>query len=617
MNANWIIDRIQDISFYSTDNCNKYGKLLQKELGDTNRILSREDRPIFELFALKIKYYTQSLNEEEEKQISELIDFFQKNKQPSLAFIGILFQCRLYLNSKRVHLVEDLLNDIRPHIESLNNPRLDLEFLYMNSLLYYYLGQYNRSSRIVFEAMALEVNPKDETQFGFLRYFDIIHASIYLNLGMYQESLRIAHKGFKEIRKRAIKGTLYFLHFNCISLNLLNLKKYNFLEKYIIANWEKIEEENNLMYKRFHRSILNKIYIQSDQYEKVLPIFPKKKNEVLTNYSLLEYEVEKYYIDFILTKKKTNYSKLKKLEEQANQFTENFKITYYKCLIHLAEHFGDIKTAHRAYVCRTKIEEKANSDKSKNLVTGFHIKYEFENLKKQLKEVEEKAKIKHEFLMGISHDIRSPLAAIISATSLMDSEHLSTEAKKTYIQTAKKSAAGLIEMIDELLEVSSIESRAVKVNIKRFNLHDFLGYIIESHRLVAEEKSLNLELDNTRLSIEDLDSDSHLLQRILSNLLTNAVKYSNQGTISLKVSNDSEFLFMEVKDTGIGIDEDKLADIFDLYSKLGDESSRRKDSHGLGLFIVKNLVSTLGGEVTVSSQLGAGSTFTIILPLKY
>ena len=80
MNANWIIDRIQDISFYSTDNCNKYGKLLQKELGDTNRILSREDRPIFELFALKIKYYTQSLNEEEEKQISELIDFFQKNK---------------------------------------------------------------------------------------------------------------------------------------------------------------------------------------------------------------------------------------------------------------------------------------------------------------------------------------------------------------------------------------------------------------------------------------------------------------------------------------------------------------------------------------------------------
>jgi signal transduction histidine kinase len=210
--------------------------------------------------------------------------------------------------------------------------------------------------------------------------------------------------------------------------------------------------------------------------------------------------------------------------------------------------------------------------------------------------------------MGISHDIRSPLAAVISATSLMDSEHLSTEAKKTYIQTAKKSAAGLIEMIDELLEVSSIESRAVKVNIKRFNLHDFLGYIIESHRLVAEEKSLNLELDNTRLSIEDLDSDSHLLQRILSNLLTNAVKYSNQGTISLIVSNDSEFLFMEVKDTGIGIDEDKLADIFDLYSKLGDESSRRKDSHGLGLFIVKNLVSTLGGEVTVSSQLGVGST---------
>ncbi len=615
LTIDWIMDRIQDISFFSPDNCIKYNKLILQKLNKEGKLFSQFEASIYQLFSLKIKYYTQIFKEEEENKVLDLIDFFKKNNNIELSEIGGLFLCRIYLNTKRVPQVEGILAESEPISLNIENSRLKLEYLYMKALMYYYQGKYNQSSRIVFQAMALNVDIRDMTQFSFLRYFEVIHASIFLNLGMYSESLHIANKGFKEVKRRDQKGTLFFLFFNCISLNLLNLKKYSFLEKLILANWTHIENENNMMYKRFHRSILNKIYIQSDQLEKVLPIFPKKRHEVLTNYSLLEYELEKYSVDFILTKKKTNYTKLKKLEEKANQFTENFKISYYKSLIDLAEHFGDIKTAHRAYVCKAKIEEKANNDKAKNLVTGFHIKYEFEKLKKQIKEVEEKAKIKHEFLMGISHDIRSPLAAVISATSLMDSDHLSTDAKKTYIQTAKKSAAGLIEMIDELLEVSSIESRTVKVNLKRFNFHDFLGFIIESHRLVAEEKSLNLELDNTKLSIEDLDSDSHLLQRILSNLLTNAIKYSNQGTISLKVSNDSEFIFIEIEDTGIGIAEDKLSDIFDLYSKSGEESSKRKDSHGLGLFIVKNLVSTLGGKISVTSQLGVGSQFSITLPL--
>lgn len=616
LTIDWVMDKIQDMSFFSPDNCKRYGKRIQQKLKKEAKLFSEFESSIYELFSLKIQYYTQIFKEEDENKILGLIDFFRKNNHIELSEIGRLFLCRIYLNTKRVPQVEGILAESEPIISTIENNRLKLEYFYMKALMYYYQGKYNLSSRVVFQAMAMEADTKDQTQYSFLRYFEVIHASIFLNLGMYSESLHIANKGFKEVKRRDQKGTLYFLFFNCISLNLLNLKKYSFLEKLILANWTHIEKENNIMYKRFHRSILNKIYIQSNQYEKVLPIFPKKKNEILTNYSLLEYNLEKYTVEFILTKKKSHYKKLLKLEDQANQFTENFKISFYKSLVQLSEYFKDIKTAHRAYARKSEIEEKVNSEKAKNLVVGFQIKYEFDNLKKQLKEVEEIAKIKHEFLMGISHDLRSPLAAVISATSLMDSEHLSTEAKKSYIHTAQKAAAGLIEMIDELLEVSSIESRAVKVNMKQFNLHDFLGYLIESHRLVAEKKSLNLKLDNLRLSIVDLNSDSHLLQRILSNLLTNAIKYSHQGTIILKVSNDSEFLFIEVKDSGIGIDEDKLADIFDLYSKSGEESSKRNDSHGLGLFIVKNLVSNLGGEVTVSSQLGVGSTFLVKLPLQ-
>lgn len=612
----WIMDRIQDMSFFSPDNCKKYNKLILQKLNKEAKLFSEFEASISELFSLKIQYYTQIFNEKDENKVLSLIDFFKKNNRIEASEIGRLFLCRIYLNTKRVPQVEGILAESEQIILSIENNRLKLEYLYMKALMYYYQGKYNQSSRIVFQAMALNIDKKDMTQFSFLRYFEVIHASIFLNLGMYSESLHIANKGFKEVKRRDQKGTLFFLFFNCISLNLLNLKKYSFLEKLILANWTHIENENNMMYKRFHRSILNKIYIQSDQYEKVLPIFLKKKNEVLTNYSLLEYELEKYFIDFILTKKKTNYIKLKKLEEQANQFTENFKISYYKSLIHLAEHFKDIKTAHRAYARKAEIEERVNSEKAKNLVTGFQIKYEFDNLKKQIKEIQEKAKIKHDFLLSLSHDLRSPLASIISATSLLENDKIQPEIKENYIKTAKKSATGLIEMIDEMLEVSSIESGAVKVNLKEFHIIDFLDYIMDSHRMVAQSKNLKLELNRSALSLKTIKSDSQLLQRILSNLLTNAIKYSHQGKIQINVFHDSENIYFEIKDDGIGIEPSKINSIFELYNKSGDESEKRKDSHGIGLYIVKNLITAIKGEINVSSKIGKGSTFRVSLPLS-
>ncbi len=105
MNSNWVIDRIQDISFYNTNNCNKYDKIIQKELEKSDSSLSNKDRSIYELFALKIKYYKQSLNEEDEKYLRKIIDFCKENGHLNFAYIGILFLCRLYLNTKRINLV--------------------------------------------------------------------------------------------------------------------------------------------------------------------------------------------------------------------------------------------------------------------------------------------------------------------------------------------------------------------------------------------------------------------------------------------------------------------------------------------------------------------------------
>ncbi|MBF0254230.1 MAG: response regulator, partial [Candidatus Omnitrophica bacterium] len=239
------------------------------------------------------------------------------------------------------------------------------------------------------------------------------------------------------------------------------------------------------------------------------------------------------------------------------------------------------------------------------------------------KEKEEKiSKAKTQFLMNLSHDIRTPMNAIMGFSTLIAKSKL-TSKQREYIEIAIKSAESLRMLIEDILDASKIEAGEVSLREVGFSLADLLEEVRRTTELEAGEKGLNVFLVTEGEIPEGVLGDPVRLRQILENLLNNAVKYTLKGSVRLKASltelpdNAVEAEF-SVKDTGIGISADVIDQIFDPFVRFDD--TPREEGHsegsGLGLNIVKILARIMGGEVMVRSEVGRGSEFTVRLRLK-
>ncbi len=227
-------------------------------------------------------------------------------------------------------------------------------------------------------------------------------------------------------------------------------------------------------------------------------------------------------------------------------------------------------------------------------------------------------KAKNTFLANISHEIRTPLSGIIGYAELMSQEN-SREVNDKFRETILKESERLIVLINRLLDISKIESGQILVDNKVFSLKDVLEAVWGDVSLRMEEKGLEkiLEIDS---SVPDsLLGDPHLLTQILTNLLSNSVKFTHQGSVSMKITSEASDdnkvdLFFTVHDTGIGIPPEKQEEIFRIFYQGDSSISRSYGGFGLGLSIVKELTELMGGTVSVNSSHFNGSTFTVYLP---
>jgi len=228
------------------------------------------------------------------------------------------------------------------------------------------------------------------------------------------------------------------------------------------------------------------------------------------------------------------------------------------------------------------------------------------------------AAAKADFLARMSHEIRTPLSAIIGFNELLGKTHLS-ENQQEYSRTINQAASQLLLVIEDILGYTRLGSGRLKLEQLPFNLHDCLENVVSMLGASAHEKRLELVLyihsDVPRLVI----SDQSRLSQVLTNLAANAIKFTEQGHVIIEVSliecaPDAATVRIAVSDTGIGLDENQLGQIFDPFVQADVSTSRKYGGTGLGLSISKKLVEQLGGEIQVSSRPGAGSTFSFTLP---
>ena len=228
----------------------------------------------------------------------------------------------------------------------------------------------------------------------------------------------------------------------------------------------------------------------------------------------------------------------------------------------------------------------------------------------QVKEIE---KMQKQFFSDISHELKTPMSAIIGSVEILKKEGIQNkETFDEFMGILLKESYRMQNIIEDILELSRLEQPRVVLSPKLIDVNLLIKDTVELFEPLAKDKQLSL-IYQTKIS-HDLMLDDTIIKTVLNNLVSNAIKYSNSGVISIKAYDDDQNLMIKVQDEGIGISKTDIPLIFDRFFQV-DRSRSKKLGTGLGLSIVKRMVELNNGKIEVESELGIGSTFLITLPI--
>jgi len=269
------------------------------------------------------------------------------------------------------------------------------------------------------------------------------------------------------------------------------------------------------------------------------------------------------------------------------------------------------------YRLKVIIEEKTSELKKLNKTLEDKIKLRTKELEIQKNKAQRYAKAKSRFLANMSHEIRTPLNSILGFITLLKDEDLNKSAKN-YVNIIEKASKSLLNIINDILDLSKIEEGKVSIEQIEFNLDDEIESIVQLFYSIVNEKNITLKIEKINTNC-NIISDPVRIKQIITNLLSNAIKFTpNNKKVELYIKYDPEksILTISVLDEGIGIKQEDLKKIFEAFSQADDSTTRKFGGTGLGLSISALLVKLLGGELKVESKIGKGSRFYFSIPVK-
>lgn len=298
---------------------------------------------------------------------------------------------------------------------------------------------------------------------------------------------------------------------------------------------------------------------------------------------------------------------------------ESGVVRIHQLLANAYEQMGDFGHALKHYKKFHDLDKQVASEEVNLKTKALHIKYDLEELRKQKEIAELSDKLKEQFLANVSHEIRTPMNGVLGMTHLLNRTN-PTKEQQEYIDAIKVSANNLMVIINDILDFSKINSGKIEFAQTEFNLRELIKGVLQILQVRAEEKSIQLKASVDYHIKDNLSGDPIRLNQILMNLVGNAVKFTDKGSVTLEVkqtdlTGDHCRLRFRIIDTGIGIPDNKLQKIFESFEQ-AENNKRRYEGTGLGLTIVKQLVELQGGTISVKSRVGEGSEFTVELPFR-
>ncbi len=246
---------------------------------------------------------------------------------------------------------------------------------------------------------------------------------------------------------------------------------------------------------------------------------------------------------------------------------------------------------------------------------------QYDGLVAAKQQADQASQAKGEFLANMSHELRTPLNSIIGLSRMLTEDAPKDSEEQAMNRTVHKSATNLLEIVNDILDLSKIDAGQVVLEDIGFDLKEIVANVTETMASTASAKGFSLNYSYLSQDIPYLKGDPVRVGRILTNLVSNAIKYTGQGGVDVNIDfqsidDDKIEIYCSVVDTGIGIPEEKLTSIFQKFSQVDEATTRKFGGTGLGLAITKELIEMMGGEIGVDSVLGQGSTFWFKIPFE-
>lgn len=260
-----------------------------------------------------------------------------------------------------------------------------------------------------------------------------------------------------------------------------------------------------------------------------------------------------------------------------------------------------------------KIQKQLLNDK---IIRIQRLEDEINFKKKQLKEIEEYDKMQTEFFATISHELKTPLNIILGCVQLMELANNDSKELKDRVKKMKQNCYRLLRLINNLIDITRLDAGFYKMDYDNYNIVGIIEGIVMSVVDFAKNKGIKIVFD-TQIEEKVLACDALKIERVILNLLSNAVKFTDfGGAINVNIYDEQDSILISIKDTGIGIKEEELDEIFDRFKQAESLFTRVQEGSGIGLSLVKSIIENHGGNISVKSKYGEGSEFIIKLPIK-
>lgn len=262
-----------------------------------------------------------------------------------------------------------------------------------------------------------------------------------------------------------------------------------------------------------------------------------------------------------------------------------------------------------------ELEEKARQLEEKNqLINERNIL-----IQNKAEQLAASTKYKSEFLANMSHELRTPLNSILLLSRLMSDNNDSnlSDEQIEYAKVIQSSGQGLLALINEILDLSKIEAGKMDLQFEQVFVHDVVKNMSSIFQPLAQEKQISFLVDIDQNVPATVETDNMRVEQVLKNLIANALKFTAKGSVGLHVSFTNGQVSFTVTDTGIGISEDKQQLVFEAFQQEDGSTRRKYGGTGLGLSISRELAKLLGGEISLQSEVGKGSRFTLTIPVKH